>query len=43
LLILPISEDHRGIVAFFVMLSSLYPIAALSRAWGPTSPMTDER
>ncbi len=30
LLILPIGEDHRGILAFFVMLSSLHPIAALA-------------
>jgi hypothetical protein len=30
LLVLPISEDHRGILAFFIMLSSLYPIAALA-------------
>src|SRR5260370_21562965 len=30
LLTLPMSEDHRGILAFFLMLSSLYPIAALA-------------
>lgn len=30
LLTLPMSEYHRGILAFFVMLSSLYPIAALA-------------
>jgi hypothetical protein len=30
LLTLPIREDHMGILAFFVMLSSLYPISALA-------------
>ena len=30
LLTLPMSEDHRGILAFFVMVSSLYPIVALA-------------
>lgn len=30
MLTLPISEDHRGILAFFVMVSSLYPIMALA-------------
>lgn len=30
LLTLPMSEDHRGILAFFGMLSSLYPILALA-------------
>lgn len=30
LLTLPMSDYRRGILAFFVMLSSLYPIAALS-------------
>jgi hypothetical protein len=29
LLVLTISEDHRGILAFFVMLSSLFPILVL--------------
>jgi hypothetical protein len=30
LLTLPMSEEHRGILAFFVMLGSLFPIAFLS-------------
>ncbi len=30
LLTLPMSEEHMGILAFFVMLSSLYPILALA-------------
>lgn len=30
MLTLPMSEDHRGILAFFVMVSSLYPIIALA-------------
>lgn len=30
LLILPMSDEHRGILAFFVMLSSLFPILALA-------------
>jgi hypothetical protein len=30
LLTLPIGEEHRGILAFFVMLGSLFPIAFLS-------------
>ena|SRR5690242_20378082 len=30
LLTLPMSEDHRGILAFFVMLSSVYPMLALA-------------
>jgi hypothetical protein len=30
LLSLPMREDHRGILAFFIMLSSLYPISALA-------------
>jgi hypothetical protein len=30
LLTLPMSEDHRGILAFFVMLSSVYPTLALA-------------
>jgi hypothetical protein len=30
LLILPMSDEHRGIMAFFVMLSSLFPILALA-------------
>jgi hypothetical protein len=30
LLILPMSDEHRGILAFFVMLSSLFPIMALA-------------
>jgi hypothetical protein len=30
LLTLPMSEDHRGILAFFVMISSIYPIIFFS-------------
>jgi hypothetical protein len=30
LLLLPMSDEHRGILAFFVMLSSLFPILALA-------------
>ena len=30
LLTLPISEAHRGILAFFVMVSSLHPLVALA-------------